>query len=433
MSSHLPKIIRNIHITGLDDEGRGRGHITINHTKWDCAVRGADVGQTIDAHVERIWLQRRLMQLNVTPPFSKRICQCATCTLGHLDAEKELALKLARLHLALNEAGVVYEQCVSPIINLESTATRVQGRYVHLVKNGHSQLGHYIPHTHTFQSVKNCPFEKPVLMKARQILCHHLDKKGLSASESLGLKNVRVVALSDNDVALTLTFDIDIQHQRLESLANMLFESVEGGVRFIQVHWLQSGQNKNNLLQTTWRHSFCQPNRHYRDDAGMAFYQADRELAIQMYQHVADIISDHQHAHVLDLYAGLGGFSQYIKFRMKANVTAVESNPAVESTLKKYADVVHIGSVENFLETIPETHSYHVAVIDPPRRGLLGLYKHIHRLRFQKIVLVSCDLKSLTRDMKALSECYRLEHVTPVDLFQGTTQIEVISVWHLKK
>ncbi len=70
-------------------------------------------------------------------------------------------------------------------------------------------------------------------------------------------------------------------------------------------------------------------------------------------------------------------------------------------------------------------------VVDPPRAGLgreilSALISHAPA----RLVYVSCDPSTLARDGRILSAAgYRLERVTPVDLFPQTFHIETVSSW----
>ena len=66
-------------------------------------------------------------------------------------------------------------------------------------------------------------------------------------------------------------------------------------------------------------------------------------------------------------------------------------------------------------------------IVDPPRKGLDDqVIMQLIRLNVQKLVYVSCDPATLARDLKALSGTYRIESVTPVDMFPMTQHVETV-------
>jgi 23S rRNA (uracil1939-C5)-methyltransferase len=71
-----------------------------------------------------------------------------------------------------------------------------------------------------------------------------------------------------------------------------------------------------------------------------------------------------------------------------------------------------------------------VAVVDPPRAGLeKTALDALLALRPATLAYISCDPATLARDLKRLlAGGYRLEHITPFDLFPQTYHIESVSL-----
>ena len=63
--------------------------------------------------------------------------------------------------------------------------------------------------------------------------------------------------------------------------------------------------------------------------------------------------------------------------------------------------------------------------VDPPRKGLdIGVVKKVMELGAPKICYISCDPATLARDLKMISREYKIEEVTPVDLFPNASHVE---------
>ena len=68
-----------------------------------------------------------------------------------------------------------------------------------------------------------------------------------------------------------------------------------------------------------------------------------------------------------------------------------------------------------------------VIIVDPPRKGLdIGVVKKVMELNAPKICYISCDPATLARDLKMISREYKIEEVTPVDLFPNAAHIETV-------
>ena len=68
-----------------------------------------------------------------------------------------------------------------------------------------------------------------------------------------------------------------------------------------------------------------------------------------------------------------------------------------------------------------------VVFVDPPRNGLEK--KFIEATLISKpprIVYISCDPSSLSRDLKLLKEEYEIVSIQPVDMFPNTYHVETV-------
>ena len=65
------------------------------------------------------------------------------------------------------------------------------------------------------------------------------------------------------------------------------------------------------------------------------------------------------------------------------------------------------------------------AVFDPPRSGLHpGVLKALLAIRPRFLIYVSCNPKLLPADLKALSQCYKMDKIEAFDLFPHTDHFE---------
>ena len=70
------------------------------------------------------------------------------------------------------------------------------------------------------------------------------------------------------------------------------------------------------------------------------------------------------------------------------------------------------------------------AVVDPPRRGLTpGVVGQLLRLpRLGVLVYVSCNPRTLIRDLELLAQRFTVESVRAVDMFPRTEHIEAVAL-----
>lgn len=136
---------------------------------------------------------------------------------------------------------------------------------------------------------------------------------------------------------------------------------------------------------------------------------------------------------LLDLYAGVGTFS-ILAAPHARRVIAVEEVPAAATDARYNAHAagvtnveVHTRKAEHLLGTL--TDRINAVVLDPPRAGCAPpVLDGLQRLRPQRIVYVSCDVATLTRDLRTLQGMYRVESCRLVDLFPQTFHVETVTV-----
>lgn len=167
--------------------------------------------------------------------------------------------------------------------------------------------------------------------------------------------------------------------------------------------------------------------------SGGSFFQVNTAQAAALVSHVLDGLALAPDQSVLDLYSGVGLFSAFLAPRV-AQVTGIEISPAAcedfAVNLDEFENVtLYEGAAE---QVLPELGLRpHAAVVDPPRAGLeRAAVDALLALHPARLVYVSCDPATLARDAKRLiAGGYRLERVTPFDMFPQTYHIESVSLF----
>ena len=93
------------------------------------------------------------------------------------------------------------------------------------------------------------------------------------------------------------------------------------------------------------------------------------------------------------------------------------------------------GNVEDKLPKFLEEENIKpdVVFIDPPRKGCdKTAIETLLKIEAKKIVYISCNPATLARDLKLLEEKYKIEEITPVDMFPWTSHIETICILERK-
>ena len=165
-----------------------------------------------------------------------------------------------------------------------------------------------------------------------------------------------------------------------------------------------------------------------------SFFQTNSLGAEKLYDTVRGFAGQNLGTEIYDLYSGTGTIAQLLA-PVAGHVTGVEIvEEAVEAARLNAAEngltncSFIAGDVLKVLDSLPDSPDF--IVLDPPREGInpraLG---KILRYGVRNIVYVSCNPKSLARDMEPLySVGYRCRRVRLVDMFPFTKHVEAVSL-----
>ena len=71
-------------------------------------------------------------------------------------------------------------------------------------------------------------------------------------------------------------------------------------------------------------------------------------------------------------------------------------------------------------------------IVDPPRNGLMPEFvQSLLKQSYEKIFYLSCDAKTLVRDIALLSSKYEIKEIYPIRMFFHTSSLETLVI--LKK
>lgn len=174
-----------------------------------------------------------------------------------------------------------------------------------------------------------------------------------------------------------------------------------------------------------------------------SFYQTNPAQTEKLYRLAIDGCQLQGGERVLDTYCGTGTIGI-----CAASLTRQEGHPVSVVGVERVGDAVDCArrnaeanglsqlcsfvrddATDYMVHTAPR-ESFDVVVMDPPRAGSTPQFLHgVATLAPQHVVYVSCNPKTQERDLWQLrQEGYRLESLTPVDMFPHTRHVETVAV-----
>jgi 23S rRNA (uracil1939-C5)-methyltransferase len=162
-----------------------------------------------------------------------------------------------------------------------------------------------------------------------------------------------------------------------------------------------------------------------------SFFQTNSHQAQALYNTVIEYADLSELELVWDLYSGTGTIALLLSRYARRVVGFELVQSAVQDAIFNSAqngltNISHIsGDILLNIKQVGELPQ--VVITDPPRSGMHSqICDFLNGCGAKKIIYVSCNPATMSRDIKQLSQNYRLKRVQPVDMFPHTFHIETV-------
>lgn len=162
-----------------------------------------------------------------------------------------------------------------------------------------------------------------------------------------------------------------------------------------------------------------------------SFFQVNTKQAEKMVGLLKQLLKLNSKDVLVDAYAGVGAFAVSLAPFAGEVIAIEESAAAIRDAAENIRGISNIKLIEGKTEVVLGQLSVKpdAIIVDPSRTGCaLGTIAALIQHAAPRLAYVSCDPKSLARDLKLLtSGGYALENVQPVDMFPQTYHVECIA------
>jgi len=313
-------------------------------------------------------------------------------------------------------------------------------------------MGIYRRGTHVVEEITECRIQHRNLTALAAEALVRFRRMGLAAyDESNGRGLLRAfharVAPGTNELLLGLV-TTGVRFDSAQEAARMLHGLAEG-LRDEQGRPLQlvgivrnvNDERGNALLGTftkaLWGNPFLTDRAAslvFRVSFG-SFYQHNRHADAILYRPALAMLGDVAGLEVVDGYGGVGTLGLRIAAAGAGSVTVVEDSAiACEDARVNIEDndLVNVNVLEAPFATADFARP-DVLLVDPPRAGLQQPgAERVLAAAAPRVLLASCALPSLARDLEILCRDYRVSAMQLCDLFPHTEHIEVLTLLERK-
>ena len=166
------------------------------------------------------------------------------------------------------------------------------------------------------------------------------------------------------------------------------------------------------------------------------FVQVNGDINNKMIAQAIDWLEPQQDETIFDLFCGMGNFSLPVAQHCK-HVIGVEGVASAVEQAKLNAKANDIFNAEFYecdlsADITKETWFRKIdkLLLDPARAGAFEALQNIKKLNPSRVVYVSCDPASLSRDSKLLIDSgYQLQKLSMIDMFPQTHHIEAMALF----
>lgn len=424
-------------IESLDHEARG---ITRQEGKA-IFVEGGLPGETIEYASFRRKPSYELAHLvDIKRPSTARVeprCPhfgiCGGCAMQHMEASAQVAAKQRVLENSLWHIGRVRPEMILPPIQGTPWGYRHRARLAvrKVPGQGGMLIGFHERRSSYVANMETCavlpPHVSALLMPMRELfaalsISDRLPQVEISVGEHCTALVLRILEpLSKNDEKLIRQFAD--QHQVV------IYLQPKGPSTVYRFHPLPGPRLSYTLPEFDLELDFLPTD----------FTQVNHAVNRVLVRRALRLLDPQPGERVADMFCGLGNFTLPIA-RSGAHVLGIEGSEglvqrgrasAIENGLAANVEFGVANLFECTAESIAALGSFDKMLIDPPREGAIELVKALGEDGPRRVVYVSCDPATLSRDAAVMVAVngYRFVAAGAVNMFPHTAHVESVAVF----
>ena len=429
--------MQTLYIESLDQEGRG----VARRDGKAVFVEGALPGEIVTASVYRKKPNYEVATLGkVLQPSAMRVepqCphfgSCGGCSLQHLDARAQVAVKQRVLEDSLWHIGRVRPDQMLPAIHGPAWGYRHRARFTvrHVPKKGGALVGFHEKKSSYVADMDSCEVMPPRMSALIRPL-----------RDLVSVLSIRS-RLPQIEVALGAEADVLV----LRVLEPLLPPDVQALREFADRHgvrlYLQPGGPDSvgpiSAADETDLY-YALPEFDLRIYfAPTDFTQVNHAVNGVLVRRALTLLDPQPGERVADFFCGVGNFTLAIA-RRGATVVGVEDSAELVRRATRNAEANGLAASTSFIERdlyraagdpLAGLGRFDRMLVDPPRDGAVELVRSLPEEGPQRLVYVSCNPGTLARDAAVLTQTkgYRLSAAGVVNMFPHTSHVESIALF----
>ena len=438
------KKTKNLKIIGFDDDFFGVANYAGNVYHVKNAVAGETVevdfgggkskerGQNVTLNAERIITPSEFRE----EPKCKYYGDCGNCNLLHLSYPAELKLKTDKI----GKIAQKYKTYAEKTVVANEYAYRNKVHLAFTKTGGKITLGFFNEETHAVVAVDKCLLHGAWFVTLVKTLEKWANDNNLSVYapwQKFGLLRFAAARYMDGELMLTV-----VTTEKLKN-AQKLLAALKKEFKKVVLYGNVNVQKTSEIFSDKFYFIGGDDDKMSGEMLGVkyrlspdSFFQVNKPVAEAIYKRAQGELIEDNISEIIDAFSGIG-ITTALFAKTGKKVTSVEIvKKAVEDAREIKALNGVTGGVNlisgDFTKVLPKLKIGANAglFIDPPRKGLTkAVIDTVLKIRPLKIVYLSCEPKSLSRDLAViLKGGYALKTVAPYNMFPKTKHVETLCV-----
>lgn len=349
---------------------------------------------------------------------------CGGCQWQHIDYSIQGELKREILKDVLIRLGGLREDppiTVIPSPQSYSYRARIQ------LKAKDKMLGYYQEKSHRIVDIQKCPIAHPLINQMLLLLRRTFPSFS-------GIKEIEINVSPDESNGILILHFLSLNPKAENFLKEFLQnQAIFKGIVTAKKERLNLFGDPSLNFTIPLSQEREKRNLKFRISPG-SFSQVNLEQNQTLIQTVLQFSEVNREERVLDLYAGVGNLTLPLAMGAREVLGIEENRMAIEDARFnaerngiRNCDFIH-GRVEDVFMSW-ERKTPDLVVLDPPRTGCKTILDQVARLKPKKIVYVSCEPTTFSRDLHLFSERgYSLQRLGLIDMFPQTFHMEVVGL-----
>ena len=349
---------------------------------------------------------------------------CGGCQLQHMNYAYQLEYKYKHVKKLFDDIEV------KPILGMNTPwYYRNKAQFPVKIKDGNVLMGFYRQHSNDVVTCKECKIQDHAINVVFSFIQNHITLKMAE-----GLRHIFIRHSSTNEIQVVFIGKSEKPILSLSALLKNTFSNITSIV------FNYNTRNDNVILGDTYKVLYgndyiieeCLGNKvklHFK-----SFFQVNPTQMEVLYNQAIKAANLSGNETCIDMYAGTGTIGMAVSKHAKS-VIGVEIVKEAVDNANDNTKMNHLDNCRYVCQDATDFAHEHkddkidVVFIDPPRKGMTenGIQDTV-TMQPEKIVYVSCNPKTLSRDLKIFKNYgYQCEYVQPVDMFCQTTGLECVA------